>query len=55
MKSVLDGHSEQTAYTHSSEREWKSSVMVEHGRLVVIRDHLFLSDHRVSDTSLYDR
>lgn len=41
--------------THSSGREWKCSVMVEHGRLVVIRDHLFLSEHKASAISLCDR
>lgn len=40
---------------HSSGREWKCSVMVEHGRLVVIRDHLFLSEHKASAFSLRDR
>ncbi|KAI9529703.1 hypothetical protein NQZ68_007941 [Dissostichus eleginoides] len=43
MKGLLDGHGE-----HTARREWKCSVMVEHGRLVVIRDHLFLSEHKAS-------
>ena len=42
-------------WKHSSGREWKCSVMVEHGRLVVIRDHLFLSEHKASAFSLRDR
>lgn len=36
-------------------REWKCSVMAECECLVVIRGHLFLSDHKASDFSHCDR
>lgn len=50
-----EGFAGQAQRTHSSGREWKCSVMVEHGRLVVIRDHLFLSEHKAPAFALRDR
>ena len=33
---------------YTAQEEWKCSVMAEHGRLEMIRDHLFLSEHKAS-------
>lgn len=52
---VREGFVGRTQQTHSLGREWKCSVMVERWRLVVIRDHLFLSEHKAPAFSLRDR
>lgn len=50
MKGLLDWHKQLSSW-----REWKCSVMVEHECLVVIKGHLFLSEHKASDFSQCDR